>query len=381
MDTLLVVGIASALIINLLVSGFMLAVYFYHQREQAFLIWALACGCFVAGSGLLITNQHMAFYQPTAGYTLLVLSAYFLLRGAASLADKAIGWQGAEASLPVFIVVALSIALAPQVGLEQGGLAAMMMALAFILTERTLAKGYTYGGSVMVLLRALMIMHAVVMAAQAITHFGVRFPGAEVVGSQPLLVFSHLVLTVATALTLPMLHAIRVKQRWQDLANTDALTSALNRRGFFDRAQALLKTAPLKSCSFLMIDIDHFKKINDRHGHAIGDVVLQQVAQRVYGNIRKTDLLGRLGGEEFGVLMPDTPQELAQSIARRLLRDISSTPFNNQGKPIDVTISIGATSNITTQTDLELCLRQADRALYQAKSMGRNRLRFAGPLT
>jgi diguanylate cyclase len=375
MDVLLPSGIAAALMVNLMVSGYLVAIYFYHEREQAFLSWSLACGCFVAGSLLLLCRHWFEISLHMPGYTLLVFSSYLLLRGVTQSSAEKDTHCWILAYLPIFAMTALVLALTVFVGISIGAVASLMMALFFVITERMLAKQQDSFVAVVLLLRVLMVAHALVMTLQGLSYLLASSPTTAIAGVGQLALFSHLLLTVATALVLPMFHAIREKRKWIRLANTDVLTATLTRRGFFDLAAKQLTLSASQPCTLLMIDIDHFKPINDQHGHATGDLVLQQVAKRIRSGVRKSDLVGRLGGEEFGVLMPQTDKQEGNMIANRLLQQIASSKFMGEKQQIRVTVSIGAI--VASRRGLEDLLREADRALYQAKSRGRNMLQFA----
>lgn len=160
------------------------------------------------------------------------------------------------------------------------------------------------------------------------------------------------------------------------LATTDPLTDLANRRHFL--AQLALEVNRLQRYSnpaaLLMIDIDHFKRVNDRYGHAIGDSVLRHFAATARQVLRKVDLLGRLGGEEFAVLLPGTDPEGAQQLAERLRQTIASSPARTAVGSIGITVSIGITLFAPTDLTADAVLIRADRALYRAKSQGRNRL-------
>jgi len=163
------------------------------------------------------------------------------------------------------------------------------------------------------------------------------------------------------------------------LAMTDFLTKTLNRRAFTVRAEQELASsqrtgAPL---ALLMIDIDYFKLINDKHGHATGDAVLAEVARIIGASVRKQDTLGRYGGEEFGVLLPATNQSGALVLAEKLRGTVESMRYGVGAESVSVTISIGVTVCLaacaTCRSDLNRLLDDADKALYQAKHGGRNR--------
>ena len=163
----------------------------------------------------------------------------------------------------------------------------------------------------------------------------------------------------------------------RQLATHDDLTGLLNRRAMLDRMQ-LEQHRSLRSGSPLLIaqlDIDHFKAVNDTHGHAAGDLVLQSFADTVRRNVRDTDVLARWGGEEFVLLLCDTPAADAVALMERLRQAVQAmqVPVAQGGQPITVTVSIGLARH-TPADPLAGTLERADRALYAAKAGGRNRV-------
>ncbi len=165
------------------------------------------------------------------------------------------------------------------------------------------------------------------------------------------------------------------------MALTDALTGLYNRRYFEVHLQKLLQSAAIsrKSVGVLYMDIDHFKSVNDTHGHGIGDRVLQMFAQRIRDNLRSFDLVARLGGEEFVAVLPDTNEDMAHFIAERLRRSIADEPFG-VGPTLNVSTSIGgvliAPGEANGESSLDNVLKRADTQLYKAKSDGRNCVYF-----
>lgn len=163
----------------------------------------------------------------------------------------------------------------------------------------------------------------------------------------------------------------------RQLATHDDLTGLLNRRAMLDRMQ-LEQRRSLRSGSPLLIaqlDIDHFKAVNDTHGHAAGDLVLQSFADTVRRNVRDTDVLARWGGEEFVLLLCDTPAADAVALMERLRQAVQAmqVPGAQGGQPITVTVSIGLARH-TPADPLAGTLERADQALYAAKAGGRNRV-------
>jgi diguanylate cyclase (GGDEF)-like protein len=169
----------------------------------------------------------------------------------------------------------------------------------------------------------------------------------------------------------------KAKAQLNYFATIDPLTNTFNRRHFLELSERKIKRTQTSNghASFLLFDIDHFKKINDEHGHIIGDQVLQGMAQICLKHLRADDILGRFGGEEFVILLPETKLEDARNIAERLRLLIAETPIETEIGPINTTISIGmAIKEKTTTMSIDQLLSRADRAMYHAKQAGRNRV-------
>lgn len=188
-----------------------------------------------------------------------------------------------------------------------------------------------------------------------------------------LLVWS-LVPSIVYALTSLAVNA-RVAATLHDQATTDALTGLRTRREFFRAARASLSMASGEQGSFavLMIDIDHFKKINDELGHAVGDRVIRVVAERIRGALRSDSIVGRLGGEEFGAVVPIESVAQAEAIGERLRARIAATLFGVEGCHVGVTVSVGVALG-GEGAMIEDLLAIADQSLYEAKRSGRNRV-------
>ncbi|WP_374192471.1 sensor domain-containing diguanylate cyclase [Trinickia acidisoli] len=164
-------------------------------------------------------------------------------------------------------------------------------------------------------------------------------------------------------------------EKLQEYANLDGLTGIANRR-FFEgrlRDEFLRWQRYGGELSVLLFDLDHFKDINDRFGHAVGDTVLRVMAQRVAEAVRVQDTFGRFGGEEFALLLPCTPLADAMVVAEKIRMTIADTPIEAEGARVPVTASVGGASARPGLPTYEVLINEADAALYSAKRQGRNR--------
>ena len=168
------------------------------------------------------------------------------------------------------------------------------------------------------------------------------------------------------------------KERAEALARTDELTGLYNRRALLEEGTRLLNHAkrfkhPL---SFIMMDVDYFKRINDTYGHAVGDRVLESLAKILRRTVREVDVVGRLGGEEFALILPETGMDKAANFAERLRGLIENAVLSSAKGEISVTCSFGITTYRAGNLSLDNLISKADEALYRAKQNGRNRIEY-----
>jgi diguanylate cyclase (GGDEF)-like protein len=230
------------------------------------------------------------------------------------------------------------------------------------------------------------------------TYFGLYFGGTygvfpdwtvEILGRPELLILPKITNVVAGCVVLGLLlfHWLplavrdwkRSEQRTRDLqtlAAIDPLTGLYNRRQFESLARAELGRSQryMRQCSFLMIDIDHFKRVNDTFGHEMGDWVLKTVATILATARREADVVARFGGEEFVIMLPETTPEAAATVAERIRSMVAANSMAIGDATLNVTISAGVGEVTASSASIEAVLRDADRALYQAKQTGRNRV-------
>jgi len=171
----------------------------------------------------------------------------------------------------------------------------------------------------------------------------------------------------------------RLLERLQDIADTDDLTGLLSRTAFLQQSRLCIARDPGQDCALLVLDLDHFKRINDEHGHDAGDQALRLVASAMRDQLRPRDLLGRHGGEEFTVLLPDTPLAVAEASARRIHAAVARIGFLADGSGVPLRVSIGVAALEPGDEDIDRLIRRADQAMYAAKRAGRNQVRIAPP--
>ena len=173
-------------------------------------------------------------------------------------------------------------------------------------------------------------------------------------------------------------HRKRQEHELRRLAHTDPLTALHNRRGFFLRAEQARRQCAPAPLALLALDVDLFKSVNDSHGHAVGDIVLQQLAGRLAAVLREQDLLARLGGEEFAALLPGMDAAQALDAAERLRRAVCDHALRCQGLRLQLSVSIGVALIDGVHDDIDGALARADEAMYRAKQAGRNCVELQG---
>jgi len=191
--------------------------------------------------------------------------------------------------------------------------------------------------------------------------------------------FEALLFTISIAFILLAMAKERTELRHRTAAMVDPLTGLANRRSFLQEGAALTKrhASRPKPVAVLLIDLDHFKSINDRFGHAVGDRVLEIFAETAKENVRASDLIGRIGGEEFAAILHDTGRDKAVTVAERIRTAFAQAAMEVESRPVGATVSVGMVHSDALVLDVPALLEQADQALYFAKERGRNRVEIA----
>jgi diguanylate cyclase (GGDEF)-like protein len=213
---------------------------------------------------------------------------------------------------------------------------------------------------------------------------GVANGGIGTFDANPVHGFAYLasyLLMIVNGFGFLLLCKLKDDQRMHHLATIDGLTEMLNRRAFFERAESARQVAlrMRKPIALMMLDLDHFKQLNDSFGHACGDEALRLFADTARATLREHDVMGRLGGEEFALVMPGTSLAGAQFAAERLRSAVAETPVPACAATYRMTVSIGLVM-IERNEELTAALARADHALYAAKTGGRNRVEIGAPL-
>ncbi len=356
-------------------------------QRAAVLHWAGYCICLVLGASAFASVGHLPAPWPALLGNLLVVSACILVRRglacfgryplhnvenlvllALTFALMAIlGGDDTQITARAVLISAVLAYLLLRMGLEM---------VAAIRAEFGAATGWMLAGPVLLLALALMV-RAVLALWHADEPDRARLTADATAGVGVLFI-----LTVASTLfqlSLVYLVILRLVRKLRQLSHHDALTGLLNRRAW-ERALALarhqLRRKPT-DVALLVIDIDHFKRLNDQHGHAAGDLALVAVADALRQVARVTDAVARLGGEEFGVLLPDTSSEGALIAAERVREAVAGLRVPHAQTALQMTVSVGVAvlpPDAWRAEQWEQALARADQALYRAKAEGRDRV-------
>jgi diguanylate cyclase (GGDEF)-like protein len=187
----------------------------------------------------------------------------------------------------------------------------------------------------------------------------------------------NLAMTFADQVSIALENA-RIFKETQDQAVIDHLTGIYNRRGMFlageEKFAFAMREERVFSC--IMIDVDHFKRVNDTYGHDAGDKVLKELASNCKKCVREIDLVGRYGGEEIVILLPDAGLEASLIVAERVRATIENSPVRHNNLVLPITVSLGVACRDENTTTLDTLVKRADQAMYIAKHRGRNRVAF-----
>lgn len=370
------------LMVNLMIGCYLAMVYLLRRHDKSFLLWSVACFVFVAGGCSASARAYID--QPLITYLLadllLLLSPALVVTGLVLFLRGKLSARSKQQVALLFALYVLSLSMLHQLNNASTALTSFSVAAIFIYAVALLKKAGLIPRFPVYVLQVFFAVHAAVMLLQmllVLPFIGEDYRAYSLPSLQWVLL-GHVLLTIGTGFMLPLLSFSRTESQLMRLAELDDLTQLLNRREFLKRANLTLLNSRRQQHSVvvLMIDLDHFKQINDRWGHAVGDMALEKVADLLKVGLRPSDLIGRLGGEEFAVLMPNTSEEQAALIGQRLCDRVAHHAWEIKARQVKLTVSVGGASCTSSLRDLTELLADADNALYQAKSEGRNRIVF-----
>jgi len=384
LPTLMVLSVA----INLIIGGVLWSIYYMRGRQYCFLLWAVSCGTFAlgglfAGARFLVDAPWLTVFLAQA---FLGLSPLLLLNGLQRFSRR--GVPSTRWFRSVFWIALCGYLLALLVTFQSDPLSARFLtalfsAVIFSFAVYCLANSTSHPVLPRRMLQVLFTLHGVLMTVQCVV-ISLNWLGASQINIDAvlrLILVNHTLLAVATALVLPLLAFTRSEGRLRALAERDGLTKLLNRRSFFKKGIRAFEKATLQRqpMAVLMLDLDHFKQINDRWGHAVGDEALQMVAGTLVSELRDEDIIGRIGGEEFAIVLPLSRDEKMSAITHRLLNAVSHNGTTVNGMPLNLSTSIGGIERTERHLSFADLMLEADKALYRAKHKGRNRAELGGP--
>jgi diguanylate cyclase (GGDEF)-like protein len=344
------------------------------KGERALWFWAGAFGAAALTQAVRVT--FLAMDAPRAllavGHLGSVLSALMVLLGLRVYLGLPLHWRWpllftGVVSIASFTLTAWTGQLWPSLTLTMLASAALTLPAA----HAALAAWREQRGFPLGLLAGDLVATAVIEVARGLAVSPlISQSRAELVQYNAIGLFAVIALLIGQALAMLLLLQDRALRQIQRLIEIDVLTGLLNRRGFDERLRRLLKRdAPLLA----VLDLDHFKRINDSHGHAVGDAVLSAVGARLHDTLRPLDLAVRLGGEEFAVVWLN-PEAGGDLLGERLREAIGGRPFQTPVGPLVVTASVGVAQARGPDEAPEALFSRADAALYEAKRGGRNRV-------
>ncbi len=351
------------------------------QRMRAPLMYWAGANLFalLSSLNLLLRNTQPGVTEILSAQGSQFLIAYLMLMGTrcfAGLKPWPIRYGISLLLIHVGTAAAFTL-LFPSVPLRIIGSSLMIGAL-LLLCARTIAHGpirefpARYFFALACGLHALFVFSRIVVVSRS-PEMAIELTQSTTI--PPMMVLEAIIFLVTTAISTLMLVNETVTTELRRLADIDHLTATFNRRSFLSLLNKAISTAERSTTplSVLVIDLDHFKEINDSHGHRIGDEALAHFSRMATACLRNEDILGRIGGEEFAVFLPNAAMADAQAIAERLRQHLMAEPLAIPHRSIPLTVSIGV-AQYHAQESIEGLLHRADKAMYRAKENGRNRV-------
>lgn len=351
------------------------------KSERALWLWA---GAFAAAALTQLARAIVLTVDAPRGLLSIghlggVLSALLLLLGLRVYLGQPLRWR-----LPVLgaaVVSAASLALTATFGVLWPSLTLTLLVTAALTAPAAHAALQAWRGRrgfPMLLLAVDLIISAIVEVARGLAVSPlVAVNRAELMQYNVIGLLATVGLVIGQALAMLLLLQDRALRQIERLIEVDVLTGLLNRRGFDERLRRLLQRGGAHPPVLAVLDVDHFKRINDTHGHAVGDAVLSGIGERLREALRPIDLAVRLGGEEFAVIWAQPEAGGEQRLGERLREAVAAQPFATAAGPLMVTVSVGVARAWGAGEAPEALFSRTDAALYEAKRAGRDRVKLA----
>ncbi|EJI85012.1 hypothetical protein AEST_21140 [Alishewanella aestuarii B11] len=368
--------ITLALTTNLTVGLYLYLLYRRKPKDRCFKLWAYSCGCFVLGSALVILRPYplpalLSFFIADG---LLLLAPVFVLAGLVQFSRfRYTRKRRQQAGWALTLGLLLLLLCHQHPGLLSIA-AAVTIALTFCLSAGLLQKSIITEPIFTRTLQSVFVLHAGVMFVQAML-VTLNWQQLDLHGLPEASIYtllSHILLTTLTALLLPWLSFLKLERKLTLKSQRDGLTRLANREHFFNQIERYWRQHPNTPAAFMMLDIDFFKRINDTFGHAVGDKAIAAVARLLSKQLRSNDIIGRVGGEEFAVLLIDIDEQTALKVGQRLCQQVAQQLVWLDEDQVNLTISIGMVHVIPTEHPAMEAVKRADEALYASKQAGRN---------
>ena len=370
-------------ILAALVTTVLYAVWHFNKGIPGLRLWTLS---FLSGAvfcaSLLVRDHMPEALAVVVTQTCIALAAYLAFLGSRAYMGRA-PVPHRYTALAIAAVVAVAVyftSVQPHLGIRFA-LAGSVSGVCFLLTAHTLARGGFQRVPARYLFAIVAGLHGFFLLLRPLL-FKLVTPGAAEGGDASMveLLSQFVVLEATLALVLMafgtlMLTNEYITRELRHLAEVDPLTNVFNRRAFLTLLEKAISSAHRthSDLSVLAIDLDHFKKVNDTWGHKTGDDVLRHFVGSATGCLRNEDVMGRLGGEEFAIFLPNATNEGTLAVAERLRVLVASQPVVTDRSPIGLTVSVGATQYLPGDSS-DALLQRADEAMYRAKEHGRNRV-------
>jgi len=351
------------------------------KSERALWFWAgaFAAAALTQAGRVVVFMLEWPYALRAVGHLGGLLSALLLLLGLRVYLGQPLRWRGPVAftvavSAAAFTLTAVTGVLWPSLTLTLAASAVLTMPA----SHAALQAWRQQRGFPLALLAADLIGCAVVEIARGLAVSPlISVTREQLMQYNAIGLLALIALVIGQALAMLLLLQDRALRQIERLIEVDVLTGLLNRRGFEERLRRLQQRGSEQPLVLALLDVDHFKSINDTHGHSTGDAVLSGIGERLRETLRPVDLAVRLGGEEFAVIWPHVDTDGEQRLGERLREAIGSRPFQTAIGPVAITASVGVARSIGPGESPSALFTRADAALYRAKAAGRDRVDIA----